>query len=156
MIVRRQVFEEIGTLDEGYYTYFDDIDICYSAKKAGWSTWYLPASRVVHYGGQTTGVDSKQGKEKRRPAYWFHARRRVFLKTKGPLGAALADAAFISGFSLWRVRRFVFRKPDLDPDHFWFDSIKQSVFCQGFQLKPVENPLLKYDSDTNFVVTSDK
>ncbi|MDR2011721.1 MAG: glycosyltransferase [Rhodanobacter sp.] len=45
MIVRRQVFEQIGLLDEGYFTYFDDIDLCLAACRAGWRTWYTPTHR---------------------------------------------------------------------------------------------------------------
>ena len=34
MIIRREVFRDIGLLDEGYYTYFDDVDFCFNARKA--------------------------------------------------------------------------------------------------------------------------
>lgn len=37
MIVRRAVFDQAGLLDEGYFTYFDDIDFCFTARKRGWS-----------------------------------------------------------------------------------------------------------------------
>src|SRR5580704_207823 len=60
MIIRREVFQDIGLLDEGYYTYFDDIDFCLNARKADWITWYVPSSRVVHLVGQTTGVKNKK------------------------------------------------------------------------------------------------
>ena len=36
MIIRREVIEAIGPLDEGYYTYFDDVDYCLNARRAGW------------------------------------------------------------------------------------------------------------------------
>ncbi len=35
MIIRREVFRDIGLLDEGYYTYYEDIDFCFNARKAG-------------------------------------------------------------------------------------------------------------------------
>ena len=81
MILRRSLLEEIGLLDEGLYTYFDDIDICLRAKRAGWETWYVVESSVVHLGGASTGVTPKM--VKRRPDYWFQARRRFFLKSYG-------------------------------------------------------------------------
>jgi N-acetylglucosaminyl-diphospho-decaprenol L-rhamnosyltransferase len=59
MIIRRETVEATGLLDEGYFTYFDDIDYCFNAKKRGWPSWYVPASRVVHLVGQSTGVNSK-------------------------------------------------------------------------------------------------
>ena len=56
MILRRTMLEQIGLLDEGLYTYFDDPDICLRACRAGWETWYVPESRVIHLGGASTGV----------------------------------------------------------------------------------------------------
>jgi GT2 family glycosyltransferase len=146
MIIRRQVVEQIGPLDEGLYTYFDDIDYCRNARKAGWPTWYVPESRVTHLGGASTGITSRL--VKRRPAYWFQARRRFYLKNHGALYTMLADAAFIVGFALWRVRRWLQRKPDNDPPNMLLDAIRNSVFCTGFELKAVENPAMTAMKDS--------
>src|SRR5262249_19543917 len=124
---------------QGYYTYFDDIDFCFNARKAGWPTWYVPESRVVHLEGQTTGVTHKN--VQRRPPYLFEARRRYFLKNHGPLYAALADAGIILGLALWRLR-VILGKPDSTPPHFLRDHIKHSVFLTGFKLRDVQNPAL--------------
>ena len=140
MILRRSMLEEIGLLDEGLYTYFDDIDICFRARQAGWETWYVPESRVVHLEGSTTGVVS--GDIKRRPSYWFEARRRFFLKNYGAFNTAMADAAFLLGFSAWRVRHWLFRKPYNAPARFLSDSWRHSVFRTGFEVRDVENPAL--------------
>lgn len=139
MIIRREVLQDIGLLDEGYYTYFDDIDICFNAQKAGWSTWYVPASRVVHLVGQTTGIGSSN--PKRQPSYLFEARRRYFLKNHGRLYAATADAGLILGLTLWRLR-VLFGKRDTTPPHLLRDSIRHSVFVTGFGLRTVQNPAL--------------
>ncbi len=60
MILRRTMLDEIGLLDEGLYTYFDDPDICLRALRAGWETWYVPESRVIHFGGASTGVTCQE------------------------------------------------------------------------------------------------
>jgi N-acetylglucosaminyl-diphospho-decaprenol L-rhamnosyltransferase len=142
LIVRRAVFEQIGLLDEGLYTYFDDPDICLRAARAGWETWFVPASRVIHLAGATTGVTGNRPPA-RRPAYWYQARRRFFLKNYGACYTALADAAFILGFATWRVRRRLQRKPDTDPPHMLIDSIRHSVFCAGISIPVVENPAMR-------------
>lgn len=141
MIIRRDVVEKIGPLDEGFYTYFDDIDYCWNARRAGWSVWFVPESCVMHLEGASTGITS-QAAIKRRPLYWFQARRRFWLKNRGPVHAALADAAFIIGYALWRIRRIIQRKPDNDPSHFLGDFIRNSVFVTGFKLRAVENPAI--------------
>jgi GT2 family glycosyltransferase len=143
MIIRREVFDAIGLLDEGYYTYFDDIDLCMQARKAGWSTWYVPASRVIHLVGCTTKIsDPAKSGVKRRPRYWYQARTRFFVKNYGPVYAALADLAFLSGFAVWRLRRFIQRKPDPDPRHMLLDTILNSVLFRGFTIRDVENPAM--------------
>jgi N-acetylglucosaminyl-diphospho-decaprenol L-rhamnosyltransferase len=141
LILRRAMLEQIGLLDEGLYTYFDDPDICLRAARAGWETWFVPASRVIHLGGASTGVTGNRP-QARRPAYWHQARRRFFLKNYGACYTALADAAFILGFAAWRVRRRLQRKPDTDPPHMLFDSIRHSVFCAGISIPVVENPAM--------------
>ena len=110
IILRRSMLDQIGLLDEGLYTYFDDIDICLRARRAGWETWYVPESKIIHLEGSSTGVTPQA--RKRRPAYWFQARRRYFLKSYGGLYTALVDAAFLFGFAIWRVRRRIQRKPE--------------------------------------------
>jgi GT2 family glycosyltransferase len=143
MILRTSMLERIGLLDEGLYTYFDDIDICLRARRAGWETWFVPESQVVHLEGQSTGiVKATPTRAKRRPAYWFQARRRFFLKNHGPAYAALADAAFLAGYAVWRLRRPIQRKPDQDPERFLADSFRHSVFRTGFAVREVENPAM--------------
>lgn len=141
MLLRRTMLEEIGLLDEGLYTYFDDVDLCLRARRAGWQTWYVPESRVIHLEGGSTGISGRI--HKRRPQYWFQARRRFFLKHYGPLRTALVDAAFISGFAMWRVRRRLQGKPDSDPPDMLSDFIRNSVLRTGFRLTEVENPAMK-------------
>lgn len=143
MIIRREVFEAIGLLDEGYYTYFDDIDFCMQARKAGWPTWYVPESRVIHLVGCSTKIsDPAKGGVKRRPRYWYQARTRFFVKNYGALYAAVADLAFLSGFALWRIRRRLQRRPDTDPQHMLLDTVLNSVFVNGFRVQDVENPAM--------------
>ncbi len=140
MILRRSMLEQIGLLDEGLYTYFDDIDICLRAKRAGWTTWYVPESRIIHLEGASTGVGTRI--VKRRPDYWYQARRRFLLKSYGSFYTALMDAAFILGYAAWRLRRWVQRKPDTDPPSTLLDSIRHSVFCAGFTVQEVDNPAM--------------
>lgn len=124
MLVRREVFEEIGLLDPGYFLYFEESDFCLKARRAGWACWYVPTSRVLHLVGQSTGVTSIREAISRRPRYWFESRRRYFVKNHGRLYAFCADAAWVTGFALWRIRRVVQGKPDRDPPHMLWDFLR--------------------------------
>ena len=141
MILRRSMLEEVGLLDEGLYTYFDDVDLCLRARRAGWETWFVPESVVTHLEGRSTGIVAHV--IKRRPDYWFQARRRFYLKNHGPLYAALVDAAFILGFPVWRLRRRIQGRPDTDPPHLLRDFVRNSVFVAGFRVQEVENPAMR-------------
>jgi GT2 family glycosyltransferase len=52
MLIRRQVIEQIGYLDERFFAYQEDADYCFQAKKAGWKIFYLPTAKIIHFGGQ--------------------------------------------------------------------------------------------------------
>ena len=114
--------------------YYEEVDFCLRARRAGFEIWYVPSSRVVHLVGAASQLSDARKHRKRRPAYWFDSRRRYYLKNFGPLRSAAADAAFIIGFAIYRLRRFVQRKPDTDPPMFLWDSLRHSVFVRGTRL----------------------
>jgi GT2 family glycosyltransferase len=134
LMIRPAVCDAAGLMDERYFMYFEEVDFCLAAKRAGWACWYVPASRVVHLVGAVSGVSDARKARKRRPAYWFESRRRYFVKNHGRLYAALADLAFLSGYSLYRLRRAAQRKPDVDPPKMWADSVAHSVFLRGWSV----------------------
>ncbi|CAN5904414.1 glycosyltransferase family 2 protein [soil metagenome] len=132
LIVRREAFETIGLLDEGYFMYFEEVDFCLRARRAGWPCWYVPESRVVHLVGQSSGVTASQHARRRLPDYWFRSRRRFFLAHYGLARTALADLAWASGYALYRVRRVLQRKPDRDPEYLFWDFLRHNFFlCSG-------------------------
>lgn len=53
LLVRREIFEEIGMLDEAYFMLFEEVDWCYRIKKAGWQIWFTPSAKVTHHYGQS-------------------------------------------------------------------------------------------------------
>lgn len=137
LMIRREVFEKIGPLDDRYFMYFEETDFCLAAHRAGFQCWYVPASRVVHLVGQASGVYGKKPGDqppRRRPAYWFESRKRYFVKNHGRFVATLADAAWILGFTLHRLRVKLTRRPDHDPPKLLSDFIRHSVFVRGFRL----------------------
>jgi N-acetylglucosaminyl-diphospho-decaprenol L-rhamnosyltransferase len=134
LMVRREVFESAGLLDEDYFLYFEEVDFCRRAKQAGWDSWYVPQSRVVHLVGQSSGVTDMKRSPQRRPQYWFNSRRRYFLKHHGWAYTALTDLGWMAGFALWRMRRIVQQKPDSDPPNFLQDFFRNSVWIKGSQL----------------------
>lgn len=120
-LVRREVFERIGPMDDAFFLYFEETDFLLRAARAGFECWYVPESRVVHLVGRSTGVTTRTARPGRRPSYWFESRRRYFRKHHGLLGALAIDAAFFGGYTTWRLRNLVARKPTIDPPCLWRD-----------------------------------
>jgi GT2 family glycosyltransferase len=52
MLIRREVIDEIGYLDEQFFAYQEDTDFCSRARQAGWKVVYYPEAQIIHYGGQ--------------------------------------------------------------------------------------------------------
>jgi hypothetical protein len=60
LMVRREVIDQVGGLDEGFFFANDDLDWCLRVRKAGWDVYFLPQAEVVHYGGFTTKLFSQR------------------------------------------------------------------------------------------------
>jgi GT2 family glycosyltransferase len=58
IMIRQSVFEQVGLLDDGYFMYYEDVEFCYRARRAGWKIANHPASRVVHLRGGSSSVKS--------------------------------------------------------------------------------------------------
>jgi GT2 family glycosyltransferase len=126
MIIRREVIEAIGLLDEGYFLYFEETDFILRARRAGWSCWHIPDARVVHYVGQSTGVTAKDKRGQRTPAYWFESRRRYFVLNYGLPYALLTDLAVVIASGLWKARRLLGSRSDRERSHELRDFLTHS------------------------------
>ena len=49
LMVRRQVVEQVGGLDEQFFMYSEEIDWCRRIKEHGWQIYYVPQAQIVHY-----------------------------------------------------------------------------------------------------------
>lgn len=58
MLVRRGAFEEVGGFDARYFCYFEDIDLCFRLRLAGWRILQTPDAIVAHVGGGVSGARS--------------------------------------------------------------------------------------------------
>ncbi len=54
LMIRRDVYKQIGGLDEGYVMYSEEMDWCKRAKLAGWQVAYIGSARIIHHGGKSS------------------------------------------------------------------------------------------------------
>lgn len=74
LMIRREVIDSIGTLDERFFMYGEELDWCLRTKKAGWKVMYYPDAEIIHYKGECSRSNS------RKAAFEFHRSMYLFYK----------------------------------------------------------------------------
>jgi len=60
MLIRRDVIDEVGFLDERFFMYSEEIDLCRRILEHNWQLYWVPQAKIMHYGGQS----SRQAQQK--------------------------------------------------------------------------------------------
>ena len=107
VLVRHEVVEQIGLMDEGYFMYFDDVDYCRKAMNAGWQILHWPQARVVHLRGGSSSVKAELAARKRPKSYYYASRTRYFTTFYGSVGLAIANTFWLAGRSISFARELI-------------------------------------------------
>jgi GT2 family glycosyltransferase len=127
-LIRREVIEKVGLLDEGYFMYFEDSDYCRAARAAGFRVHYYPSARVVHLHVGVSSVrrvrSSRAARRKidRRPRYVYASRTRYFRKGYGAVGLWAANALWYLGRGLAYGHELIGRKVAHVHHREWLDN----------------------------------
>jgi len=70
LLHRREVLDQLGSLDEQFYMYFEDVDFCRRAHEKGWKVQYQPECRVLHYIGVSSGHARRRMLFRRHQSIW--------------------------------------------------------------------------------------
>ncbi|GAB4570396.1 MAG: glycosyltransferase family 2 protein [Anaerolineae bacterium] len=97
LMVRREVVEQIGGLDEGYVMYSEEMDWCKRAADAGWRLVYVGAAQIVHHGGK-----SSEQVVSRRHIYFQQSKVRYFCKHHGRLAGELLRWYLLAQYA-WQI-----------------------------------------------------
>jgi N-acetylglucosaminyl-diphospho-decaprenol L-rhamnosyltransferase len=100
MAVRRRTLEEIGGMDERFFMYFEDADLCRRAREAGWLVYYLPNIEVLHHSGASSGDRPRAIWNLHKSAFLYHRKH----GPHGPLGLySLLTLAGLTGRALVKL-----------------------------------------------------
>ncbi len=75
LMVRSEVIDAVGLLDEGYFMYGEEMDWCKRIQAAGWPFYCVPTARITHYEGRS----ARQFRSKMLVALW-RSRLRYYTK----------------------------------------------------------------------------
>lgn len=129
LMVRHQAFVENGGFDERFFLYFEETDLSLRAHRAGWTSVYLPRSRVMHIGSVSTGMKTW----KRMPAFWFDSRLWYFTKNHGALYAAACTLAYAAGALIFKMRQVFGKRTANLPQHFLGDLLTHALRCAWYR-----------------------
>ena len=82
LLVRREAYEQVGGLDEGFFMYSEELDWCRRIKAAGWDVVYFPTATVIHHEGK-----SSEQVVPARHIYFQNSKVRYFRKHHGAFQA---------------------------------------------------------------------
>lgn len=105
VLLRVAALREAGLFDDGFFLYFEEVELMWRMREKGWTILHEPASRVFHEGGAATGINDAGLRPL--PGYWFAAQRRFFALTQGRGAAARAAIGWLAGHAVRRLRRLL-------------------------------------------------
>lgn len=110
VMFRADALRDTGLFDDGFFLYFEEVELMHRLRARGWSVRHVPASRVVHVEGAATGVGAG-AVERPFPPYWYRSRRRYFELTGGGAALVAANLASLGGQAIAGIKRGVGRTP---------------------------------------------
>jgi N-acetylglucosaminyl-diphospho-decaprenol L-rhamnosyltransferase len=89
MVMRRRDYERFGGMDEQFFIYFEEVDLCKRIQRAGGEIWFWPGARVQHLAGRSCETDSVRA---RMIFVLRESRKKYFTKHYGVLGGFALEA----------------------------------------------------------------
>jgi hypothetical protein len=102
LMVRREMVDEVGPLDERFFMYCEDIDWCRRMREKGWKLYFLPEAQALHYRGGSTNKDSY-----RMIIVYHQSLYRFYEKYYAPDTFWLLNYAFYGGLLLRLALKFL-------------------------------------------------
>jgi hypothetical protein len=103
---RSEALRDVGLFDDGFFLYFEEVELMHRMKAKGWSVRHVPGSRVVHIEGASTGGPAARAQ----PRTWYESRRRYYALTAGPASVIGANLAWLAGRGAELAKRLLGRR----------------------------------------------
>ena len=113
-LVRREVVDDVGLFDPKYFLYFEEVDHCFSAKKAGWDVVFYPHTTVVHLGGESAKSSGEITKKGRQLSALQMESELLFFRKNHGLGGVLLDVLLSSVADALQIVKQLLKRSDMD------------------------------------------
>ena len=121
VLIRNEVFDDVGLLDDGFFMYYEDTEFCYRARKSGWNIINEPESQVIHLCGKSSSFNDDVKSKKRPPRYFYESRSRYFFLVYGRSGLLMANVLWLLGRVISKSIQIMGRSNKSTPERQWLD-----------------------------------
>lgn len=97
LMLRREVYDNIGGLDMGFVMFSEELDFCRRAKDGGWLVVYLGSAQVIHHGGKSTEQVAA-----RKHTHFQESKLRYFHKHHGSFSAFILRIFLLANY-IWQI-----------------------------------------------------
>jgi GT2 family glycosyltransferase len=116
LLLRHQVYEDIGGLDEQFFLYGEDLDFCYRATLKGWKIFYFADATVTHYKNVSSRKD-----QKRTTFHFYEAMetfyRKHFYSDAGRFERLMVPIGIRALYWVKRVQQIFLRRSQIGSSH---------------------------------------
>lgn len=95
VLFRCEALRDVGLFDDGFFLYFEEVELMHRLRARGWKIRHVPGSRVFHLEGAATCLGSAGAQPYAK--YWYDSRRRYFALTGGRASLLAANLGWIAG-----------------------------------------------------------
>ncbi|MBB3187833.1 glycosyltransferase family 2 protein [Microbacter margulisiae] len=60
LMIRKSLFDQLQGFDPDFFLYFEETELTYRSKKAGYSVWFIPTAEIIHFGEQSGEPEAKK------------------------------------------------------------------------------------------------
>jgi len=72
LMLRRKALDQTGPMDERFFMYLEETDLCFRLRRVGWRLRYIPDAAIIHYGGASGSTASRRRQQTRSTRLFLH------------------------------------------------------------------------------------
>ena len=113
LMFRKKALEEVGILDEQFFMYFEEVDLCFRIKKSGWKIYFIPDAQVIHLENKSSDMVWDKAH-----IYFFESMVKYFRKNLGNLKTFILKIIILKGifirFFIWGIFLLTGKRKKID------------------------------------------
>ena len=110
LIIRSELYKAVGGLDNRFFLYFEETDLCYRVRKTNYKIMYHPLASIIHFGGESTKTEKKKKLVVKMNMEYFFDSKFYFYKKNYGYGLAVLSRIIDILYAYLVVIRNTFRK----------------------------------------------